>query len=367
MAVPVKQKNGNYRVQIIRPNKGIFVDKRFKTKREANQYIQEIESKYSTTNKPIDTKYRFRDLIERAKLDRFKVRTRGDKQFTDKSWKLMVTRWTFLSKTAKFSTILVKDLDWKTINTKLETLKEDREWSSANKYRYVSDLSVLLRYAEKIGWVSHNPVQDAKSTDRINAPGQRNRVINREEYAALVYWADKLSEVPRKANAYAYQTFPLFIRMLWETGCRVGELLKLQYSNIIFLKEDDDFGAQIIFPSSDTKNREEKISFVNKELAELIKSFKSKTNENRVFASRYYTPFNEVKELAGLTEPDARYGETIVFHHFRHSFATYLAQDGANEKQLKDAAGWKSSSQADRYVHSTEESVRSALLKRIKD
>ena len=111
--------------------------------------------------------------------------------------------------------------------------------------------------------------------------------------------------------------------MLWETGCRVGELLKLQYSNIIFLKEDDDFGAQIIFPSSDTKNREEKISFVKKELAELIKSFKSKTNENRVFASRYYTPFNEVKELAGLTEPDARYGETIVFHHFRHSFATY--------------------------------------------
>ena len=365
MAVPVKQKNGNYRVQIIRPNKGIFVDKRFKTKREANQYIQEIESKYSTTNKPIDTKHRFRDLIDRAKLDRFKVRTRGDEQFTDESWKLMVTRWTFLSKTAKFSTILVKDLDWKTINTKLETLKEDREWSSANKYRYVSDLSVLLRYAEKIGWVSHNPVQDAKSTDRINAPGQRNRVIKREEYKALVYWADKLSEVPRKANAYAYQTFPLFIRMLWETGCRVGELLKLQYSNIIFLKEDDDFGAQIIFPSSDTKNREEKISFVNKELAELIKSFKSKTNENRVFASRYYTPFYEVKELAGLTEPDARYGETIVFHHFRHSFATYLAQDGANEKQLKDAAGWKSISMAAKYVHSTEESVRSALLKRL--
>ena len=186
MAVPVKQKNGNYRVQIIRPNKGIFVDKRFKTKREANQYIQEIESKYSTTNKPIDTKHRFRDLIDRAKLDRFKVSTRGDKQFTDESWKLMVTRWTFLSKTAKFSTILVKDLDWKTINTKLETLKEDRDWSSANKYRYVSDLSVLLRYAEKIGWVSHNPVQDAKSTDRINAPGQRNRVIKREEYKALV-------------------------------------------------------------------------------------------------------------------------------------------------------------------------------------
>ena len=365
MAVPVKQKNGNYRVQIIRPNKGIFVDKRFKTKREANQYIQEIESKYSTTNKPIDTKHRFRDLIDRAKLDRFKVRTRGDEQFTDESWKLMVTRWTFLSKTAKFSTILVKDLDWKTINTKLETLKEDREWSSANKYRYVSDLSVLLRYAEKIGWVSHNPVQDAKSTDRINAPGQRNRVIKREDYKALVYWADKLSEVPRKANAYAYQTFPLFIRMLWETGCRVGELLKLQYSNIIFLKEDDDFGAQIIFPSSDTKNREEKISFVNKELAELIKSFKSKTNVNRVIASRYYTPFNEVKELAGLTEPDARYGETIVFHHFRHSFATYLAQDGANEKQLKDAAGWKSISMAAKYVHSTEESVRSALLKRL--
>ena len=359
--------NGNerWRVQFNQKSIGLFIGKTFKTRKEANEFIRDIETKYSKTTKAITTRYRFKDLIERAKKDRNLVRTRGDRQFTEKSWKLMVTRWSFLSNTARFRTILLRDLDWSLINTRLEALKDDRGWSSANKYRYVSDLSVLLRYAEKLGWITHNPVQDAKSTDRINASGQRNRVIKREEYESLVYWADELAAAPRNANAHIYQTFPLFMRILWETGCRVGELLKLQFSNIIFLEEDDDFGAKIIFPSRDTKNREEKMSFVNKELAELIKSFKSKTNENRVFASRYYAPFNEVKELAGLTEPDSRYGETIVFHHFRHSFATYLAQDGANEKQLKDAAGWKSISMAAKYVHSTEESVRSALLKRL--
>ena len=350
-----------WRVRFNQPSIGITdIDKLFSSKRDAIDFIEQTEAKYKKNRTVIKSKHRFSELIQHAENNRDKIRTRGDKLFTDDTWKVMVMRWKFLSNEAGFKTVPVKDLTWDLIHARLNVMKEERDWKTASKYRYESDLSVLMNYAERLGWITHNPIGDAKSTDRINTSDQRNRVVSQEEFAQLLKCAEMIAATK---SSPTYLTFPMFIRFIWETGCRVGELHKLTFSNIKFL-HDDDFGAQVIFLGKTTKNRDEKVTFISKELAQIVRRFKIATNEDRIFVSRYYEPFADAKRLAGLDEPDERYGETITFHHLRHSFATHLAASGAAFKELKDAGGWKTGKMVDRYLHPTEESVRSALLKR---
>ena len=367
MVKPKKQKDGRYRVQIKRPNIGLRKDRVFSTKREADHYIAQINLKYADSHaEPTIIKKRFSDLVEEVtnKSVLYGLKRIDKKPYSKSTIDNWANQWKLLSDAGNFKTIPVNDLTWKFMNNRLWELFDERDWQFSTHYKYTIGLGVLFEYAKSKSYVARNPLNDVEKGDRFNKGNQRHRVVTESEFKRLLLCAEQLA-----ANAQNTQESLLhvFIRFMWETGCRRGELLKLEYQNIIFL-EDDDFGAQIIFKGETTKNSEEKVSFISKDLANLINDIKKKTNNHKLFL--FKAPYKEwatVKRMANLDGKDARYDEPITFHHLRHSWATRLGSAGANLKELKDAAGWKSSSQADRYVHSTEESVRSALLKRIKD
>ena len=76
-----------------------------------------------------------------------------------------------------------------------------------------------------------------------------------------------------------------------------------------------------------------------------------------------YKDFDDVRHHAGLAQPDPIYGETITVHHLRHALATRRAQSGATRDELMTVGGWKTTSQAERYLHLVNERAKTALLR----
>lgn len=130
-----------------------------------------------------------------------------------------------------------------------------------------------------------------------------------------------------------------FIAMLYESGCRISELLTLIVKDVIF----DDNGA-ILKVRGKTGERRIRILAYSGLLCDLIKE---KKDDEKVFDINYDNGKKILKETAikaGITK-------RIYPHLFRHSRASELANH-FTESQLSQYFGWSQGSSMPRiYVH----------------
>lgn len=154
-----------------------------------------------------------------------------------------------------------------------------------------------------------------------------------------------------------------FISILYESGCRVGEIANLRIKNISF----DDYGAVILVNGKTGSRRIRLISCVPY-LQEWLDKHPDKTNPNAfvwikrksrseiIGYARISHILKELGERAGIKK-------RIYPHLFRHSRATYLANH-LTEAQMKEFFGWtQSSSMASVYIHLSGRDVDNAILK----
>ena len=73
-------------------------------------------------------------------------------------------------------------------------------------------------------------------------------------------------------------------------------------------------------------------------------------------------PFAVARKAAGLDGIDEEYGERLSLHHFRHSYATRLADAGASLVQIMAGGGWKTFAMAQRYVKVQEKHAMEAAM-----
>jgi len=110
-------------------------------------------------------------------------------------------------------------IDPATLKPRLKLTKRKRAAGTVNRMR--ATLSALLRYAEKQGYLNSNPVKRVAGLAEHN---KRVRWLSDEERRALLV-ACKASSWPR---------LYLLVVMALMTGARLGELLKLRWSDIDF-------------------------------------------------------------------------------------------------------------------------------------
>jgi len=88
---------------------------------------------------------------------------------------------------------------------------------------------------------------------------------------------------------------------------------------------------------------------MNSAVQEILTELKTKTNlvaTDRIFPhdDRYLRrAFDRAVELSGLTP--------FRFHDLRHTLASRLAMQGANDRTIMALGGWKSLRMLDRYAH----------------
>lgn len=231
--------------------------------------------------------------------------------------------------------------------TRLKKGEQPRQYprKAATVNRYLANLSHVFTIARKEWhWAAHNPVED----------------VSRFKEDERVRW---LSEAERRALLTETAKDPVlhtFVLLALSTACRAGELLKLEWRDV------DRKAGRVLFRN--TKNRKARTVWIHGEtLAALEVHAKVHQLSGRVFVNPggtrrkrgestydYGEPFNAAVDAAGVKD--------FHFHDLRHTAATYLAQDGATEQQLRAIGGWKSNV-VSRYVHLAAEDAKAALEK----
>ena len=228
---------------------------------------------------------------------------------------------------------------------------EKKDWSIHTKhtfkvmmrkfYKFADGIEEKGVYPERVRWIKPNA-----SSARHKLPEE---LMNEEE-------VEKMIKFSKKARNRA------FIAMLFESGCRIGEVGSIRIRDITF----DEYGA-LINVSGKTGSR--RIRLINSipYLQEWLNQHPTNDDSGsyvwineRTHQTLSYGRFCYILRFAAKK---AGIKKRIYPHLFRHSRATILANH-LTEAQMKSYLGWtQSSKMAAVYVHLSGRDTDNAILK----
>jgi site-specific recombinase XerD len=174
-----------------------------------------------------------------------------------------------------------------------------------------------------------------------------------------------IEEVTKIAEAAENPRDRAFVLVLYESGCRIGELLPLKMKNVQF----DENGA-ILLVNGKTGRRRVRIIVSSSALANWLEHHPFKNNPEAFVwivmgtRNRYgMMSYAAIAEMLRKLAQRAGINKKVNPHAFRHARATHLASY-FTEAQMKEFFGWvQSSDMAAIYVHLSRRDVDKALLK----
>ncbi|HEV3459798.1 MAG TPA: site-specific integrase [Thermoanaerobaculia bacterium] len=220
-----------------------------------------------------------------------------------------------------------------------------RPLSPATQVRYLAVLSHLFSYAVRdLGWLETNPVAKVR---RPREPRGRVRFLSEDERARLLA-ACRSSRDP--------QLYALVVLALG-TGGRQGELLGLRWRDIDLRR-----GVAVLHQ---TKNNERRSLVLAGAVLKVVRELGSvrRIDGDHIFGRHEGAPafprkaWEQAVKAADL--------EDFHFHDLRHTFASYLAMNGATLAELADALGHKTLAMVKRYAHLTEQHTSGVVTRMV--
>jgi integrase len=190
--------------------------------------------------------------------------------------------------------------------------------------RFLGVVKAILNDAKRLGLLKENPATRVK-------PPKVNNVLVR--YLTPDQEATLLEGLPAKYR-------PIVIAAV-NTGCRQGELLRLTWGDV-------DWNTGII-TIRETKTGDSRRIPMNSLIQGLLSDMQKSSDfasQDRIFPldARYLRrAFDKAVNASNLAP--------FRFHDLRHTFASRLAMQGANDRTLMALGGWKSPAMLSRYAH----------------
>jgi hypothetical protein len=152
------------------------------------------------------------------------------------------------------------------------------------------------------------------------------------------------------------------VSLLYESGCRIGELCSLKLRHISF----DQYGGQIVVDGKTGRRRVRVVSCV-KYLTDWLNNHPDKGNPEADLwtwkRGLHTLDYRGIVRILQILGQKAGVRKKVNPHSFRHSRATYLANH-LTEAQMKEIFGWvQASEMASVYVHLSGRDVDKALLR----
>lgn len=194
----------------------------------------------------------------------------------------------------------------------------------ATIHRRLTVLKAIFHRAEREGTIAKNPIRN------VHPPKYDN---------SLVRYLDMAQE-QKLFDALPDHLHPVVKTALY-TGCRQGELMKLEWRDVDFRKG--------MFICRVTKSGESRWIPMNSIVRDVLSTLFGEGQEatSKVFqvghCKSLSRSFAVAVKKAGL--------EPFRFHDLRHTFASRLAMNGANDRTLQMLGGWKTPRMILRYAH----------------
>ena len=220
--------------------------------------------------------------------------------------------------------------------------------------RKISTLKSFFKYQLKTGAIRQTPM------NKIISPKTSKRLpvfIQEKDAEKLIGTLGQSTEDWKSLNTH------LLVAMFYETGMRLSELIYLKENQVDFSKKQ----IKVL-----GKGNKERIIPVNAELLVMLKNYiqykrkefekKSETLLVTAKGNRMYTKYAYLLVNRALID-NVKTLDKKSPHVLRHTFATHLANNGANLNAVKDLLGHSSLASTQVYTHNTIEKLKSVYNK----
>nr|DAX39305.1 MAG TPA: Integrase [Caudoviricetes sp.] len=221
--------------------------------------------------------------------------------------------------------------------------KEHKTKSNSTVRKYLFALSAVLRYAEReLEIIDRNPMS------RVDKPRKSKgvvRFLSDSERSALITACKDYSD-----------TLYLFVMLAMFSGGRYNELLTLKIENIDFHND--------ILHFLETKNGESRGVPIYHKITELITEYMNKSGITTGYL--FINPKSgKLHYLKGMFENviDKISLKDFRFHDLRHTYASYLAQNGAELLEISQLMGHRNLQQVQIYAHLTRKHTSKVVRK----
>jgi len=234
----------------------------------------------------------------------------------------------------------------------LANLKEQQS-SARTINRKISSLKSFFKYYLKQGLIESSPMA------QVISPKTNKRLPGfiKEKETNLLFTHVEFS------NDWKGMTDKIILKLLYQTGMRLSELINLRLSSLDFAKNQ----IKVL-----GKGNKERILPLSKDIGDDIQSYEQEKNKEFETCDRVFlmlTPKGEklypgyvyqaVKSYLSLTTTIQKKSP----HVLRHTFATHLLNNGADLNAVKDLLGHSSLAATQVYTHNTIEKLKNVHKK----
>jgi len=247
--------------------------------------------------------------------------------------------------------------DIEKIIAEIESGKWNKDGYTAwTKHDYKVTLKKFFQWLRKCEWDSREYPAEVKwirTTLKNNRKKLPEDILTKDEIRSLI----QATSNPRDKA---------FISVLYESGCRIGEIMNIKIKNITF----DEYGAQVLIPEGKTGPRRIRLISSIPHVESWL-SYHPHKKEPESFLWTTYANNNKgniisyqsIRKLLTKTAERAGITKKVNPHNFRHSRATHLASELTSPIQC-EMFGWVQGSDAPAtYIHLNGKDLDKALLK----
>lgn len=228
----------------------------------------------------------------------------------------------------------------------------------------------ILQYGVTMQVIEHNPARDVIIPRKQNNKEHKVKFFSNQELKQFLNYLDDL-DLSSYENFFDYVLY----KTLLATGCRIGEVLALEWSDID-LEKGTIKVSKTLNRYQETNTPKSKAGLrdieINRATVLLLKQYKNRQQVLSWDLGRsetiVFTPFTTKYAYACLLRKrlqkhfKAAGVPDISFHGFRHTHATIMLYAGIEAKDLQYRLGHSNISMTlNTYVHATKEGAKKAV------
>lgn len=235
----------------------------------------------------------------------------------------------------------------------------ESKWKISTVKRKITAIKAFFSFLEDVGAIENNPFH--KMRLHLREETLLPRVIPKNSIEMMLQTAYIAKKYARTSKQKVRVLLHIAIlELLFSTGIRVSEASDLKMDNVDLIQKT------VLIKGKGSKER--LIYLANDEVIDALKAYQMVRGNSLFFFTNNrgnQLSSQSIRNIVRRCAEDANVKIHITPHMFRHSFATYLLDEGADCRQIQALLGHSSIKTTERYTHVSVRMQREVLISKL--